>query len=145
MKPARGSSRSRTGGARRHDDAFKWLPVRVTEARLDALIARGYLAADQREEASPFRRPFRHSSRTGSAVTSIRSFGKVCWLGQSIGSCNVVQNPSLKSERNVRRPAPPVTLANGTAERRASQIMLKAKAREAGGRITVGEDKAYDT
>ena len=39
---------------------------------------------------------------------------------------------------------PMVTLANGTAERRASQIMLKAKAREAGCR-TVGEDKAYDT
>ena len=38
-----------------------------------------------------------------------------------------------------------VTLADGTAERRASQIMLKAKAKEAGGRITVGEDKAYDT
>ena len=38
-----------------------------------------------------------------------------------------------------------VTLANGTAERRTSQIMLKAKAKEAGGRITVGEDKAYDT
>ena len=38
-----------------------------------------------------------------------------------------------------------VTLANGTAERRASQIMLKAKAKEAGGRITVGEDKADDT
>ena len=38
-----------------------------------------------------------------------------------------------------------VTLANGTAERRASQIMLKAKAEETGGRITVGEDKAYDT
>jgi transposase len=38
-----------------------------------------------------------------------------------------------------------VTLANGTAERRASQVMLKAKAREAGCRITVGEDKAYDT
>ena len=37
-----------------------------------------------------------------------------------------------------------VTLADGTAERRASQIMLKAKAKEAGGRITVGEDKAYD-
>ena len=38
-----------------------------------------------------------------------------------------------------------VTLADGTAERRASQIMLKAKAKEAGGRITLGEDKAYDT
>jgi transposase len=38
-----------------------------------------------------------------------------------------------------------VTHANGTAERRASETMLKAKAKEAGRRITVGEDKAYDT
>ena len=38
-----------------------------------------------------------------------------------------------------------VTPANGTAERRASETMLKAKARAKGGRITAGEDKAYDT
>lgn len=38
-----------------------------------------------------------------------------------------------------------VTLANGTAERRASETMLKVKAKEAGRRITAGEDKAYDT
>jgi hypothetical protein len=38
-----------------------------------------------------------------------------------------------------------VTLANGTAERRAAEAMLKAKAKEVGHRITVGEDKAYDT
>jgi transposase len=38
-----------------------------------------------------------------------------------------------------------VTLANGTAERRASETMLKAKAKEAAHRITVGEDKAYDS
>ena len=38
-----------------------------------------------------------------------------------------------------------VTLANGTAERRASEVMLKARSKEAGHRITVGEDKAYDT
>src|SRR6266496_3936307 len=38
-----------------------------------------------------------------------------------------------------------VTLANGTAERRASEMMLKGKAKEVGRRITVGEDKAYDT
>jgi transposase len=38
-----------------------------------------------------------------------------------------------------------VTLANGSAERRASETMLKAKVKEAGRRITVGEDKAYDT
>jgi hypothetical protein len=31
------------------------------------------------------------------------------------------------------------------AERRASEIMLKAKSKEAGRRITAGEDKAYDT
>ena len=38
-----------------------------------------------------------------------------------------------------------VSHANGTAERRASEIMLKAKSKEAGRRITAGEDKAYDT
>jgi transposase len=38
-----------------------------------------------------------------------------------------------------------VTHANGTAERHASEIMLKAKSKAAGCRITVGEDKAYDT
>jgi transposase len=38
-----------------------------------------------------------------------------------------------------------VTHANGTAERRAAERMLKAKAKEVGHRITVGEDKAYDT
>lgn len=37
-----------------------------------------------------------------------------------------------------------VTEANGTAERRASEAMLKARRRELGHRITVGEDKAYD-
>ncbi len=37
-----------------------------------------------------------------------------------------------------------VTLANGTAERRASETMLKTKAKEAGRRITACEDKAYD-
>jgi len=38
-----------------------------------------------------------------------------------------------------------VTTANGTAERRASERMLALKAKAAGRRITVGEDKAYDT
>ena len=38
-----------------------------------------------------------------------------------------------------------VTLANGTAERCASETMLKAKAKDASRRITAGEDKAYDT
>ena len=38
-----------------------------------------------------------------------------------------------------------ITAANGTAERRASEAMLAAKAKARGGRITVGEDKAYDT
>jgi transposase len=38
-----------------------------------------------------------------------------------------------------------VTHANGTAERRASEDMLKAKRKAAGHTITVGEDKAYDT
>jgi len=38
-----------------------------------------------------------------------------------------------------------VTHATGTAERRASEDMLKAKAKKSCHRITVGEDKAYDT
>ncbi len=38
-----------------------------------------------------------------------------------------------------------VTFANGTAERRAAEKMLKTKAKELGHRITAGEDKAYDT
>jgi len=38
-----------------------------------------------------------------------------------------------------------VTQANGTAERRASEAMLKRKAKEVGARITAGEDKAYDS
>jgi transposase len=38
-----------------------------------------------------------------------------------------------------------VTHATGTAERSASERMLKAKARQAARRITAGEDKAYDT
>src|SRR5258705_10774589 len=38
-----------------------------------------------------------------------------------------------------------VTHANGPAERRASETMLKARRKAAGRRITAGEDKAYDT
>jgi transposase len=38
-----------------------------------------------------------------------------------------------------------VTVANGTAERRAAETMLKRKAKQAGKRITVAEDKAYDS
>src|SRR6476660_2403960 len=38
-----------------------------------------------------------------------------------------------------------VTHANGTAERRASEVMLKARGKAARHRLTVGEDKAYDT
>jgi len=38
-----------------------------------------------------------------------------------------------------------VTEANGTAERRASERLLKALSKRKRGRLTVGEDKAYDT
>jgi hypothetical protein len=38
-----------------------------------------------------------------------------------------------------------VTYANGTAEGRALENMLKAKSKAAGHRITAAEDKAYDT
>ena len=38
-----------------------------------------------------------------------------------------------------------LTTANGTAERRAAEAMLADRAKARGGRITAGEDKAYDT
>jgi hypothetical protein len=38
-----------------------------------------------------------------------------------------------------------VTEANGTAERRASESMLQTERAQGGHRITVGQDKAYDT
>lgn len=38
-----------------------------------------------------------------------------------------------------------VTTANGTAERRACEAMLKSQAKKVGRRITVGADKAYDS
>jgi transposase len=51
----------------------------------------------------------------------------------------------LMENRNGLALAGLVTQANGTAERRASEIMLKAKRKEIGCRVTVGEDKAYDS
>jgi transposase len=58
---------------------------------------------------------------------------KLCYMGHA-----------MMENRNGLAVAGAVTLATGTAERRASEKMLKAKAKAAGGRITVGEDKAYD-
>jgi hypothetical protein len=52
---------------------------------------------------------------------------------------------ALMENRNGLAVGGQVTQATGTAEREASEAMLKAKAKSAGGRITVGEDKAYDT
>lgn len=52
---------------------------------------------------------------------------------------------AVMENRNGLAVAGIVTQANGTAERRASETMLKAKSKQAGRRITAGEDKAYDT
>ena len=52
---------------------------------------------------------------------------------------------AVMENRNGLAVAGMVTQANGTAERRASEAMLKRKARSGGRRITVGEDKAYDS
>jgi transposase len=51
----------------------------------------------------------------------------------------------VMENRNGLAVAGMVTEANGTAERDASETMLKKQARRARRRITVGEDKAYDT
>ena len=52
---------------------------------------------------------------------------------------------AVMENRNGLAVAGIVTQANGTAERRASETMLKKKAKRSGQRITAGEDKAYDT
>jgi len=59
---------------------------------------------------------------------------KLCYMGHA-----------LMENRNGLAVGGIVTLANGTAERRAAEKMLKAKAKETGHRITAAEDKAYDT
>lgn len=59
---------------------------------------------------------------------------RLCYMGHA-----VMEN------RNGLAVAGMVTQANGTAERRASETMLKARRKAAGRRITAGEDKAYDT
>jgi hypothetical protein len=59
---------------------------------------------------------------------------KLCYMGHA-----------TMENRNGLAVAGMVTHASGTAERRASEHMLKAKSQEAEGTITVGEDKAYDT
>ena len=59
---------------------------------------------------------------------------KLCYMGHA-----------TMENRNGLAVAGVVTHASGTAERRASERMLKAKSQEAGRTITVGEDKAYDT
>ena len=58
---------------------------------------------------------------------------RLCYMGHA-----------LMENRNGLAVAGSVTPASGTAERRASEAMLRKKAK-ASGRITVGEDKAYDT
>jgi transposase len=58
---------------------------------------------------------------------------KLCYMGHA-----------LMENRNGLALGGTVTEANGTAERRASEAMLKKKAKGSK-RITVGEDKAYDT
>ena len=57
---------------------------------------------------------------------------KLCYMGHA-----------LMENRNGLAVGGTVTQANGTAERRASEAMLKNKAKGSK-RITVGEDKAYD-
>jgi transposase len=58
---------------------------------------------------------------------------KLCYMGRV-----------TMENRNGLVVAGTVTQADGTAERRASEAMLKARRKAAGRRITAGEDKAYD-
>ena len=58
---------------------------------------------------------------------------KLCYMGHA-----------LMENRNGLAVGAQVTLASGTAERKASEAMLGAKTRETGKAASVGEDKAYD-
>ena len=51
MKPTRNSSRSPTCGVQRRGDEMYWCTICINDAKLDALISRGYLAASEREDA----------------------------------------------------------------------------------------------
>ena len=79
-----------------------------------------------------------HASATDPDCRLYRKAGgreaKLCYMGHA-----------TMENRHGLAVAGMVTLANGTAERWASETMLKAKAKKRGRRITVGEDKAYDT
>lgn len=59
---------------------------------------------------------------------------KLCYMGHA-----------LMENRNGLAVGGRVTQANGTAERRASEALLRHKTKETGKAATVGEDKAYDT
>jgi len=59
---------------------------------------------------------------------------RLCYMGHA-----------LMENRNGLAVGGMVTLATGTAERSASEKLLKAKAKETGKRITAAGDKAYDT
>lgn len=59
---------------------------------------------------------------------------KLCYMGHA-----------LMENRNGLAVAGNVTHADGTAERRAAEDMLRAKFKPGGRRITAGSDKAYDT
>jgi transposase len=59
---------------------------------------------------------------------------KLCYMGQV-----------TMENRHGLAVAGMVTQANGRAEREAAEMMLEAKAKEAGHRITAGADKAYDS
>lgn len=59
---------------------------------------------------------------------------RLCYMGHA-----------TMENRNGLAVAGMVTQANGTAECRAAESMLKVKRKAAGHHITVGEDKAYDT
>jgi hypothetical protein len=60
-----------------------------------------------------------------------KAAAKLCYMGHT-----TMENRHGPAVANM------VTLANGTAEHYASEIVLKAKAKQAGRRIAVEEDKA---
>lgn len=97
---------------------------------------------DDKRDGSNFRgKPRKNDTHQSTSDPQARLYRKasgrearLCYLGHV-----VMEN------RNGLAVAGMVTQANGTAERRASEKMLKQQAGHSRGRITMGADKAYDT
>src|SRR3954469_5929332 len=86
----------------------------------------------------------RSARTTPMRAPAIRTAGFIARRPDGRPSFAIWATPTMENRHGLAV-AGRVTHANGTAERRASETMLRARRKAAGRRITAGEDKAYDT